>query len=110
MPSAISFYADEHVPRAVVQGLRQRGLDVLMASDVHGLGDSDEAHLSRATAQGRVIITQDVDFLRMHASGLKHAGIVYVPQGTPIGDFIRGITLIYQVLDSEAMKNTVEFL
>ena len=38
MATAISFYLDEHVPRAVAKGLRQRGVDVLIDDDLCILG------------------------------------------------------------------------
>jgi hypothetical protein len=46
----------------------------------------------------------------LHAAGVAHAGIVYTPQGTPIGDIIRGLMLIHQVLEPEDMKDHVEYL
>lgn len=95
---------------AVVHGLRQRGVDVLTVSDARLLSATDEDHLARARAEGRVLFTQDPDFLRLHAAGVAHAGIVYAPQGTAIGDIIRGLMLIHQVLESEDMKDHVEYL
>ena len=74
------------------------------------LGASDEEHLQRALAEGRVIFTQDDDFLRLHASGLEHAGIAYIPQNASIATVIRGLMLIYQVLDAEEMRGHVEYL
>jgi predicted nuclease of predicted toxin-antitoxin system len=74
------------------------------------LGGSDEEHLARAQQEGRVLFTQDDDFLRLHSKGVAHAGIVYARQGTPVGDIIRGLMLVYQVLDAEEMRNHVEFL
>ena len=106
----ISFYTDEHVSRAVVRGLRQRGVEVLTASESGWLGVADELHLERARVECRVLFTQDVDFLRLHTTGSKHAGIVYAPQGTPTGDIIRGLMLIHLVLDSDDMTGHVEFL
>ena len=57
-----------------------------------------------------MIITQDADFLRLHAAGIEHAGIVYVAPEKGIGDMIRGALLIAEVLDLTAMRNHVEFL
>ena len=65
----IRFYTDEHVARAVVRGLRQRGVDVLTVPEADLLGASDDEHLRRARAEGRVVFTQDEDFLRLHAAG-----------------------------------------
>jgi hypothetical protein len=74
------------------------------------LGATDEEHLEKARLEGRVLFTQDDDFLRLHAAGTAHAGIAYTPQGTSIGDIIRGLMLIYQVLDADDMRGHVEYL
>jgi uncharacterized protein with PIN domain len=107
---AVKFYTDEHAAKAVTKGLRQRGVDVLTAAEANMLGAEDEAHLALALQQQRVIFTQDHDFLRFHAAGMNHAGIAYAPQGTSVGDIIRGLMLIYQVLSADEMRNHVEFL
>jgi predicted nuclease of predicted toxin-antitoxin system len=106
----LRFYLDEHVPHAVASGLRRRGVDVLTAPEAGMLGAEDGAHLALATKQGRVIFTQDADFLRLHAAGSDHTGVVYVRQQTPVGYILRGLMLIYEVLEAEDMKNRVEFL
>lgn len=110
MSEKIRFYTDEHVPMAVVAGLRRREVDVLTTPEAGLLGASDEEHLAPAASQSRVIFTQDDDFIRLHGRGIKHAGIVYAHQQTPVGDIIRGLMLIYQVLDVSDMQNHVEFL
>ena len=71
----IKFYMDEHVPTAVTTGLRLRGVDVLTAQESDLLAASDETHLAWASNKGRVLFTQDADFLRLHAAGVPHAGI-----------------------------------
>ena len=71
---------------------------------------SDEEQLAFAARQGRIFLTCDNDFLRLHAQGIQHAGIVYVNRQTPIGILIRGIMLIYEVLDDSEMQNHVEYL
>ena len=74
------------------------------------LGATDEEHLLLALREGRVIFTQDDDFLRLSAGGASHAGIAYVRQNTPIGYIVQGLTLIYQVFSFDEMKNRIEFL
>lgn len=74
------------------------------------LSASDREHFQRAHSETRVIVTQDDDFLRFHAAGKKHSGIVYAPQGISIGEMIQGLLLISQVLDAEDMQDHVEFL
>jgi hypothetical protein len=107
---AIKFYTDEHVSPAVIKGLRTRGIEVLTAREAGLLETPDEQHLELAAAQGMVIFTQDVDFLRLHASGASHNGIIYAHQQTPIGQVVRGLMLIYQILTPEEMENHVEFI
>jgi len=110
MGNKIKFYTDEHIPKAVVKGLRQRGADVLTVAEVGMLGASDEAHLRKAQGEGRVIFTQDDDLLRLAATGAEHSGIVYTPQHASIGEVIYGLMLIYQVMESEDMENHVEYI
>ena len=104
------FLTDEHIPKAVANGLRARGIDAATAAQARLRGTDDAAFLARAKADGRVVLTHDPDFLRLHAAGVPHAGIVYAAHETPIGDLIRGALLIAEILDADAMINHVEFL
>ncbi len=110
MGTKIKFYMDEHVSRAVVRGLRQRGLDVLTVMEADMRSASDKSHMERAYVEHRIIFTQDDDFLRMHAMGIKHAGIVYASQQISTGEIIRGLMVIHQILDAEDMEEQVEYL
>jgi hypothetical protein len=74
------------------------------------LGAIDEDHLSLALSQGRVILTQDTDFLRLHAAGSRHSGIIYARQQTPVGAIIRGVMLVVEVLSAGEMVGQIEFL
>jgi predicted nuclease of predicted toxin-antitoxin system len=66
----IQFYMDQHIPAAVTQGLRQRGVEVLTAQDAGRCGLSDVEQLQFATACERVMVTFGPDFLALHADGL----------------------------------------
>jgi uncharacterized protein with PIN domain len=101
MAGPIRYYTDEHVSKAVIRGLRERGVDVLSVVDAGLLGASDEEHLARARQEGRVLFTQDVDFLRLAGAGLRHSGIVYASQQASIGEVVRRLMLLYQVLDAD---------
>lgn len=106
----VRYYTDEHVARAIIRGLRNRGIDVLTAQEAMMLGASDDAHLTFAQSEKRVLFTQDADFLRMAATGVAHAGVVYAHQRTSIGQIIRGLVLVHQVLDAEEMAGQIEFI
>ena len=110
MGDRIKYYFDEHVSKAVSEGLRRRGVDVLRAQEAGLLSASDQAHIEFASKEGRVLFTQDADFLRLHGAGYNHAGIVYAAQPTPVGHTVRSLMLIYDVLNPEDMVNHIEFL
>lgn len=81
------------------------------AGEVGLLGAPDGAHLVYAWSQTRVIVTHDSDFLRLHASGAEHAGIVYCPtQAHSLGEMIRLLGLIWELLEPGEMRSCVEFL
>jgi predicted nuclease of predicted toxin-antitoxin system len=71
-----TFLADECVARAIVEGLVQRGLDVIDAKEVCR-GESDERVLALAEAVGRVVITHDWGFGEMAIRhGRAAAGVI----------------------------------
>ncbi len=110
MKNRIKFYLDEHVSKAIAKGLERRGVDVITVVEAELLGATDEEHLERAKSENRIIFSQDDDFLRLHAAGNEHAGIVYAHQGKAMGTIISGLMLIYQALEPENMINHVEYL
>jgi predicted nuclease of predicted toxin-antitoxin system len=107
----IRFHLDEHIPASIAAGLRRRSVDVTTSAESGLLGVDDAAQLSFATAAGRVLVTHDADFLRLHAQGLAHTGIAYCQQGTVrIGEMLRRLALIYDLLSPEEMAGKIEFL
>jgi predicted nuclease of predicted toxin-antitoxin system len=73
----IRFHLDEHFARLVAKALRQHGFDVTTPGDVDLLNSDDPGHLEFAASENRVMVTHDDDFLRLHAEGVEHAGIVF---------------------------------
>jgi predicted nuclease of predicted toxin-antitoxin system len=71
---AVKFYLDEHVSHAILKALRRNGFDVVTAHDASLSGQPDVLHLEFAARKNRVLISQDDDFLRLHSSGMQHAG------------------------------------
>ncbi len=60
---------------------------------------------------GRVLITHDRDFLRLHGAGMPHSGIAYCDQGTrTIGELVSVLTLIFEVYDATELVGRVEYL
>jgi predicted nuclease of predicted toxin-antitoxin system len=111
MARTVRFHLDEMCDPRIACGLRQRGIDITTASDAGLLGKPDETHLHSATLEKRVIVTHDADFLRLHAQGHQHAGIVYCPQqDCSLGEMIRLLTLIWELVRADEICNRVEFL
>jgi hypothetical protein len=70
---SITLYMDHHVPRAITEGLRLRGIDVITA-----------CLLDRATELSRVLFTQDDDLLveatKRQRNRLSLCGVIYAHQ------------------------------
>ncbi len=110
MKNKIKFYLDEHIANAIADGLRRRGIDVLTIVEAGKLGAKDEEHYAFAHQEGRVIVTHDNDFLRLAARHPNHSGLVYSPKGKTIGEMIRKLTLIAQIITAEEMTGKIEFI
>lgn len=107
----IRFHLDENVSSAVADGLRRRDIDVTTTVEAGLLKASDEVQLAFALEQERVIFTQDADFLRLHNSGVTHAGIAFCRKDSlSVGEVIRGLVLIWELLEPEEIHKTVEFI
>jgi len=59
----LALYMDHNVPRAISEGLRLRGIDVITAYEDSADDMNDPALLDRATELGRALFTQDDDLL-----------------------------------------------
>jgi hypothetical protein len=95
--------------------LRARGIDVVTAAEDGTADGEDEAVLARATESGRLIFTQDRDFLAIAhawmASGRSFAGVVYGHQWLiTIGQAIRDLEAVAVVMEPDEMRGRVEFL
>src|SRR5215472_6420299 len=109
MPRTIPFHLDENCSKAIADGLRRHGIDVTTTPEVGLLGALDEEQAAYARSCSRAILTQDRDFLRIHASGTSHPGIAYCEKDTrTIGQIIRGLVDIREILDPEDKSDHVE--
>jgi predicted nuclease of predicted toxin-antitoxin system len=111
MAGRIRFHLDEQVDVAIARALRRYGVDVTTTVEA-GLRTADDVEqLAYARRERRVLVTQDADFLRLAAAGSQHAGIAFCPStGRPVGDVIRSLLLIHELLRSEEIENRVEYL
>jgi hypothetical protein len=112
---SLALYMDQHVPLAITEGLRERGVEVLTAHEDKSADWTDPDILQRATELQRVVFTLDDDFLAIAADWLESArefaGVAYAHQlGITIGQAIRDLELMASVLDPDDMRNRIEFL
>lgn len=112
---SVVLYFDVHVRAAITEGLRIRDVDVLTAQE-DGAAEMDDADLlNRAGELGRVIFTQDQDFLvaahRRQDAGEFFAGVIYCHQlRSSVGQCIADLELIVKVYEPVAMIGQVEYL
>jgi hypothetical protein len=107
----IRFHLDENVAPTVAAGLRLRNIDVTTTNDAGLAGASDLDQLSYATISASVIVTYDDDFLRLHAAGVRHAGIAFcLPKYRGTGELVRALALIHDLFRPDEMASRVEFL
>jgi len=91
---AVAFYMDVHVPWAITEQLRRRGVDVITAIEDQCDELPDDELLERATTLDRVMVTQDKLFRVMAEhwirDGRPFAGLLYGPQmGATLGQWGR---------------------
>ena len=111
MEAAISLYLDENLSPKIARQLRSRGVDAVSVRDLGYLGDEDSNHLARAIKLNRVLVTTDVDFLRLVQDGQSHVGIVFgIQQNHSIGDWVKGLELLCFVYTAADMHNHIEYL
>jgi predicted nuclease of predicted toxin-antitoxin system len=107
----IRFHLDEHVSHAVAAGLRRLGVDVTTTTDAGLLGADDAAQFAYGLAEGRVIFSQDDDFLLLASHGAAHAGLLYCAQNTrTVGQIIRALELVWEVYEPDEMRGRIEFV
>ena len=112
---SLGLYMDVHIPKAITNGLRLRGVDVLTAQDDGAITLSDADLLTRATHLGRPLFSQDDDLLaEAHARlliGEDFSGVIYSHQlSSPIGRCIEDLELIAKTCEAEEMLNSIEFI
>ena len=111
MDEALRFHLDENVPIAIAEALARRGIDVTTTPETGLLGEDDASQLAYCVREQRVLVTQDMDFLRLDRDGSDHAGIACCAVGTrTIGQVVRSLVLLHEHLTPDEMVRHVEFL
>jgi hypothetical protein len=113
----ISLYIDEDaMSRALLRGLRSRGIDVTTVLEAGRVGDSDRTQLEYASQIKHVLYSFNVrDFCQLHkeylTEGRSHAGIVVVyRQRYSASEQLRLLLKLAGMKSAEDMTNTLLFL
>jgi hypothetical protein len=111
LPAEIRFYLDENVETAIAEQLILSGIDTVTVRDIQMLGKTDTEQLRKAWELGRVLCTYVEDFIRLHKSGIDHAGLITGKRTKHgIGDWVKFLKFVHQVLSAEDMKNHLEYV
>jgi hypothetical protein len=112
---SVALYFDVHVPRAIRDQLRRKGVDVLTAQEDHSAKLTDEEILARATKLDRVVFTHDHRFRALaedwQRNGKEFAGLLFGHQSsTLIGTYVQDLELIGKATEPNDWKNVVDWL
>ncbi|MEM7116987.1 MAG: DUF5615 family PIN-like protein [Chloroflexota bacterium] len=110
----IAFYADEHIKRAIIDGLRLRDVDIVTVQEDGFRAVDDPLILDRATQLNRLVFTNDDDFIvEAHKRQVENeyfSSVVYAAQQTAIGLCIRDLELIAKLGELDEFANRVTYL
>ncbi|MDZ7689334.1 MAG: DUF5615 family PIN-like protein [Halobacteriales archaeon] len=99
--------ADEHVQSAVINALRSKGYEVRHAPEKYGQGDDDPELLRNCADDGRILLTNDRDFVRL-ADETDHSGvIIYTDQEVSPREVLRAIIRIDEAYTNNLENQTV---
>ncbi|HSN75908.1 MAG TPA: DUF5615 family PIN-like protein [Anaerolineae bacterium] len=111
MAELIRFHLDENVNLAIASGLRRRGIDVTTSKEAGLVGATDDQQLNFAWREGRVLVTQDTDFLVIAAQAEQHAGIAFARKGSrSVRKMSEQLELIHAAMSVEEMIGHIEYL
>ena len=108
-------YMDEHVPYAITESLRLRGINVLTVQEDHRQHTDDDILIDRATELGRLLFSADPDMLR-HAtrrqrSGIGFSGVICADfMEVSIGQCVRDLELICEIGSEEEFASRILYL
>ncbi len=103
----LRYFFDEHIKSAIAEQLQRRGIDVLTAQAAGraGIEISDEDQLAFAASLGRVLVTEDRDFILLAYTQLPHAGVVMLQRVLNIGQYVEYLELLARTSELEEMRD-----
>ena len=107
----IRLYFDENMPEAVATQLASHGIDVLTTQKAKRCGTDDLEQLRFAASIGRVICSQDKDFLTLAKTHPVHCGIVFVQhKSQEFGAMYKALRQLHNKETAGSMNNSLRFV
>jgi len=115
MSMSLALYMDVHVPMAITEALRRKGLDILRSQDDGATRLNDALLLQRATDLKRVLFSQDQGFPKITSEWQRQrrpfSGVVYAPQqAVSLGKLADDLELILTCCEPEELQDRVVYL
>ena len=106
---------DVHVPQAITEQLRRRGVNVLTAFEDSANELTDDELLARASQLDRVLFSQDIRFRVIaedwQSQERQFAGLIFGHQlGGTIGQFVNDLELIALGSEPDEWLNAIEYI
>jgi len=107
----IRLYFDENMPEAAAVQLASHGIDVKTTQEAERCGSGDLDQLRFAARLGRVICSQDKDFLELARTDPVHCGIAFIGyKSQEIGALVRALLELHRNETAESMENRLVYL
>lgn len=110
----VKLLIDEDVHSGLSEALRKRGYDAVNVQEINKRGCSDDEIIIEAVKDARCIFTFNVkDYVKLHKKMVElneeHKGIIVAKQLT-FSETLKKLLKLLQSVNSESMKNKLEFL
>ncbi len=110
----VALYMDECVHGAITRGLLRRRIDALTVQEDGRAETPDAEIMDRATDLGRLVFTNDPDFLEEAHSrqrrGVPFTGVLFAHQLTSIGVCVRELALVCAGSEPKDWANRVQHI
>jgi len=110
----LRYYFDQHMSGRITRGLRRREVDVLTTRDEGTEEASDDDLFARAVELGRVMVTEDPDYIviagRWLAEGRHFPGLVKITDQGNIGRMIEHLQLLATCYSEREMADQIVYI
>ena len=112
----LRFQADVNLNQLILRAAcrREPALDFQTAEAAGPGGLPDPEVLGRAAAEGRVLLTHDLQtmphYFTAFITARQSAGLLLIPQSLPIVSVVDDLLLIWATMDAEEWRNLIWYL